>query len=107
VLKVSIKKSSDVLLKKLSIINGIMDVTPKDLEVLAIMLTDFSDDPAGTLTRKYISAQLGLKNPESINNYVRRLRIAGALLIDSELGYKLNPILLKLRDNDQIQFTFN
>jgi hypothetical protein len=101
-----VKKSTNILESKLKFINGFMDLTPRELKCLEIMMTDYRDDPAGTESRKLIAYQLNLKNPASLNTIVARLKVQGALLLQGK-NYVISPILLTLLQDDQVEITFS
>lgn len=100
-----IKKSSNLLKQKLSILNGIIGLSQKELEILEVMVREFPEAPASTIARKYIAIEVGLQNPNSINNYIRKLRIQGAILKQGTT-YVLNPIITSTIENDELIITF-
>jgi hypothetical protein len=83
-----------------------MELTPRELACLEIMLTDYPEDPASTESRKLIAYQMDLKNPSSLNTIIARLRVQGALLLQGK-NYVISPILLTLLEDDQVEITFS
>jgi SOS-response transcriptional repressor LexA len=106
VLKISIKKSSDGVREKLQVLNSLMELSAKELEVLIIMVQEFPEDPVTPHSQSFIVNALGLKNPNSIRNYIRKLKVREAL-VKTQANYKLNPIILKLMDNERLEISFN
>jgi len=74
------------------LLNGVFDLTPRELQALTIFLQKDLKTPATTPARKAALEQMKLTSPMAINNLVKSLRTKGAIL--GEPGdYQYHPIL--------------
>ena len=77
----------------LQVFNGILELTDKELQVLS-GFTDTGE--AANLctpkTKKQVAESLGVKDPNTLNNYVKRLKDKGAITKTAK-GYQLSKIL--------------
>lgn len=92
-----IKIKADSTYKFLQVFNGILELTGKELLVLSKFL-----DMGNTVNlcspenKKIVAKEIGIKDPNTLNNYVKRLKDKKAIVMTKN-GYKLSP-LLKRKD---------
>jgi hypothetical protein len=91
--RVNIK--TDTTQKFLQIFNGILELTDTELKVLAEFI-DSSEtvNLCSPANKKKVSETLGIKDHNTLNNYVKRLKDKGAIL-QTKNGYELAAILKK------------
>lgn len=85
----------DTTVKFLQIFNGILELTDTELKVLAEFI-DLSEtvNLCSPVNKKKISEKLGIKDHNTLNNYVKRLKDKGAI-VQTKNGYELSPLLKK------------
>lgn len=85
----------DTTVKFLQVFNGILELTDTELKVLAEFI-DSSEtvNLCSPVNKKKISEKLGIKDHNTLNNYVKRLKDKGAI-IQTKNGYELAPLLKK------------
>lgn len=100
--KLNIK--ADTTLKFLQVFNGILELTEKELNILAAFI-DFGEtvDLCSPSNKKIVASKMGVKDHNTLNNYVKRLKDKGAIK-KGKNGYELNPILVP-SNNVVIQIT--
>ena len=91
--RVNIK--TDTTQKFLQIFNGILELTDTELKVLAEFI-DSSEtvNLCSPANKKKVSETLGIKDHNTLNNYVKRLKDKGAIA-QTKNGYELAAILKK------------
>ena len=74
--------------------NGILELTYKELQVLSRFI-DLGDtvDLCSSSNKKIVAQDLHIKDHNTLNNYVKRLKDKGAIK-KTKNGYELNPILV-------------
>jgi len=82
--------------KYLQLWNGIFNLTEKELKILSsfidVSLEVKLDNLCGVESKKRVAKSLGLKDPNTLNNYVKRFKDKGVIKkIDT--NYKLLPLL--------------
>lgn len=79
--------------KFLQIFNGILELTDTELKILAEFI-DSSEtvNLCSPTNKKKISDKLGIKDHNTLNNYVKRLKDKKAI-VQTKNGYELAPIL--------------
>jgi F0F1-type ATP synthase epsilon subunit len=84
---------TDTTQKFLQIFNGILELTDTELKVLAEFI-DSSEtvNLCSPANKKKISEKLGIKDHNTLNNYVKRLKDKGAIT-QTKNGYELAAIL--------------
>lgn len=88
-----IKIPADTTLKYLQIFNGIMELTDKELLILSKFIDcSTTVNLCSAINKKTVAAELNIVDPNTLNNYVKRLKDKNAILVTKD-GYKLNPIL--------------
>tara|TARA_R110002074_G_scaffold1263_1_gene7563 strand:+ start:1836 stop:2156 length:321 start_codon:yes stop_codon:yes gene_type:complete len=102
----TLKIKVDSTLKYLQVFNGILELTDKELLVLSKFI-----DLSGTVNlcspdnKKVVADSLDIKDPNTLNNYVKKLKDKGAIKKTKD-GYKLSQILLPQRNvNLQILYS--
>jgi predicted transcriptional regulator len=85
----------DTTVKFLQVFNGILELTDTELKVLAEFI-DSSEtvNLCSPVNKKKISEKLGIKDHNTLNNYVKRLKDKGAI-VQTKNGYELAPLLKK------------
>ena len=91
--KIKIKANST--LRFLQVFNGILELTDTELKVLAEFI-DCSEtvNLCSSLNKKKVSEKLEIKDHNTLNNYVKRLKDKGAIVYTAN-GYELSPLLKK------------
>ena len=89
-----LKVKADTTLKYLQVFNGILELTDKELQVLSKFI-DLGDtiDLCSPSIKKVVAKDLNIKDHNTLNNYVKRLKDKGAIK-KGKNGYELNPILI-------------
>tara|TARA_R110002096_G_scaffold190765_1_gene371934 strand:+ start:196 stop:513 length:318 start_codon:yes stop_codon:yes gene_type:complete len=89
-----IKIQADSTYKYLQVFNGILELTNKELLILSkfIDLKESSTNICSSKAKKLIAKELDIKDSNTLNNYVKRLKDKGALQ-KTELGYTLAGFL--------------
>jgi len=102
----TLKVKVDSTLKYLQVFNGILELTDKELLVLSKFI-DLSEtiNLCATENKKVVAESLGIKDPNTLNNYVKKLKDKGAIKKTKD-GYKLSPILLPQK-NVNLQINYN
>ena len=102
-MKITIK--ADTTLKRISVWNGIFDLTKKELLVLAALIDSTIDSNiVSAATKKDAANIIGITDFNTLNNYVKRLKEKKALLYNDK-KYSLHPLLLENNNNVQIIIT--
>lgn len=86
---------TDTTQKFLQIFNGILELTDTELKVLAEFI-DCSEtvNLCSPVNKKKVSEKLEIKDHNTLNNYVKRLKDKGAIT-QTKNGYELASILKK------------
>lgn len=86
---------TDTTQKFLQIFNGILELTDTELAVLAEFI-DSSEtvNLCSSANKKKVSEKLGIKDYNTLNNYVKRLKDKKAI-VPTKNGYELAAILKK------------
>jgi hypothetical protein len=104
-MKQKIKIPVDGVLQYLSVWNGIFNLTPMELKVLsAFIVTDDllgSDDLCCYSNKKATALSLGISDPNTLNNYVKKLKDKGAIIVNKK-RYELNRLLNTNNTNIEI-----
>jgi F0F1-type ATP synthase epsilon subunit len=91
--KINIK--TDSTLKYFQVFNGILELTDKELKILAEFVdTSTTINLCSAENKKTVSKKLDIKDPNTLNNYVKRLKDKGAIK-KTKNGYSLAKILKK------------
>tara|TARA_R100000030_G_scaffold58753_1_gene44138 strand:+ start:766 stop:1077 length:312 start_codon:yes stop_codon:yes gene_type:complete len=102
-MKITIK--ADTTLKRISVWNGIFDLTKKELLVLSALIDSTVDSNIVSASTKKDAAKIvGITDFNTLNNYVKRLKDKKALLYNNK-KYSLHPLLQKENSNVQIVIT--
>ncbi len=88
-----LKIKADTTLKYLQVFNGILELTYRELQVLS-KLIDLSKtvDLCSVINKRLVAKDMGIKDYNTLNNYVKRLKDKGAIK-KTDNGYELNPLL--------------
>ena len=79
----------------LQVFNGILELTDKEMLILSkfIDLND-STNLCSQTSKKFVADEVGMQDPNTLNNYVKRLKDKGAI-VKTKKGYKLAKLLSK------------
>jgi len=89
-----IKINTDTTFKYLQVFNGILELTQKELAVLAEFIDNGDPkDLCDVETKKVVANNVGLEDYNTLNNYIKRLKDKGAL-IKSGNKYVATPFLI-------------
>ena len=92
--KVIVKIDSTV--KYLSLWNGIFNLTTKEIQILGHFIDVNSirqdDNICSVSNKKDVAVLIGIKDHNTLNNYIKKFKDKGALLLDNNI-YKFNPFL--------------
>jgi hypothetical protein len=90
-----IKIKAQTTFKYLSFFNGLFKLTENELKVLAALIDNTTEvNLCSAANKKKIAELLEIKDHNTLNNYVKRLKDKKAILKD-KANYKLNPMLVK------------
>lgn len=90
-----IKIKAQTTFKYLSFFNGLFKLTENELKVLtALVDNQDTDNLCSASNKKKIAEVLEIKDHNTLNNYVKRLKDKKAIIKD-KANYKLNPMLIK------------
>jgi hypothetical protein len=92
-MKITIK--TDTTYKYLQVFNGILGLTDKELLVLS-KFVDLGEtvNLCSAKNKKLVADDLKVKDPNTLNNYVKRLKDKGAITQTKD-GYTLSKLLKK------------
>ncbi len=103
--KKKITVNIDTTYKYLQIWNGIFDMTNKEVEILAafIDVNNITEEVniCCVLNKKAVARNVGIKDYNTLNNYIKRFKDKGVLL-KREGGYILNSLLSPETENVEI-----
>ena len=98
----------DSTLKYLSLWNGIFNLTTKEIQILSsfidVNLVRGEDNICSVLNKKDVAVLVGIKDYNTLNNYIKKFKDKGALIVKSTI-YKLNPFLDP--NTDVMEITIN
>ncbi len=77
----------------LQVFNGILELTDKEMNVLALFI-DLSEtiNLCSADTKKAVAESMGIDNPNTLNIYVKRLKDKGAIK-KTKNGYKVSKLI--------------
>lgn len=102
--KISVPVNLDGTRDYLTLLNGILKLTPVELDVLAAFLEYDAIVCASKRARKVVAEKLGMKNVAVLNNYVKALKDKGVIYKDSYGSYKYIDIVSPRTTLDSIEF---
>lgn len=95
---IQIPVSKDAVIRsQIEVLNGILNLTNQEIEVLSALIESDPHHPASKEARLYTLNKLGIKNAPTLNNVIRSLKLKG-VLIENVKGYSFHPILPVLED---------
>ena len=107
-IKKKITVNIDSTLKYLQLWNGIFNITDKGLQILSTFIDVQSITEEVNLcsvkNKKAVSQMVGIKDYNTLNNYIKRFKDKGAMLKSMNI-YKLNPFLNP--DTESVEVTIN
>jgi hypothetical protein len=104
-----VKMTLKSTLQYLRILNGMFQLTDRELAVLATFLDKYKQlkplglSPFSTDVKKQIADELGMQDFNTINVYIKRLKEKQALYV-TENSYKFNKLLIQLENEKGIFF---
>lgn len=101
-----IKINTSNVLQYLQVFNGIFNLTDKELEILTLFVeVNTSDNLYSIENKKIVAEKLNIEDPNTLNNYVKRLKDKGAIVL-TDNKYKLTKVLT-IRPNTTIKIIKN
>lgn len=91
----------------LTLLNGILKLTPVELDVLAAFVEYDPFVCASKAARKVVAEKLGMKNVAVLNNYVKALKDKGIIRKDRYNNYKYIEVVSPKTKLDGIEFVFS
>lgn len=106
-LKINLNVEQDARLEAyLELMNGILKLTPTQLEVLT-RLVKYNPKVVTPNSRKEIARQMGFKNVAVVNNFIKVLRDKSVILRNEETGlYYYNPTVIPPEQLESVEFVF-
>jgi len=89
----TIKINADSTFRFLQVFNGILELTDKELLVLSKFVDNAEHGFCSAESKKIVANDIGILDPNTLNNYVKRLKDKGAI-VKGKSGYKLAQILV-------------
>tara|TARA_R110002020_G_scaffold39608_7_gene117498 strand:- start:8790 stop:9101 length:312 start_codon:yes stop_codon:yes gene_type:complete len=89
----TIKIKADSTFRFLQVFNGILELTDKELLVLSKFVDNAEHGFCSADSKKIVANEIGILDPNTLNNYVKRLKDKGAI-VKGKAGYKLAQILV-------------
>mgnify|MGYP003663955493 FL=1 len=101
----TIKVNIDSTYKYIQLWNGIFNLTDKELTILSsfIDVNDITEEVnlCSVKNKKAVSQMIGLKDYNTLNNYIKRFKDKGVILKNANT-YKINPFLYPDADKVEI-----
>tara|TARA_R110000737_G_scaffold335750_1_gene354714 strand:- start:1563 stop:1877 length:315 start_codon:yes stop_codon:yes gene_type:complete len=88
----TIKIQADSTFKFLQVFNGILELTDKELLILSKFVDNITSGFCSAQSKKIVAEELGILDPNTLNNYVKRLKDKGAINKKNN-QYKLSKLL--------------
>tara|TARA_B100000963_G_scaffold158690_1_gene138081 strand:- start:2124 stop:2435 length:312 start_codon:yes stop_codon:yes gene_type:complete len=88
----TIKIKADSTFRFLQVFNGILELTDKELLVLSKFVDNQEDGFCSAASKRKVAEEIGILDPNTLNNYVKRLKDKGAI-VKGKSGYKLSQLL--------------
>tara|TARA_R110002012_G_scaffold74935_1_gene189690 strand:- start:441 stop:761 length:321 start_codon:yes stop_codon:yes gene_type:complete len=90
-----VKIQANTTLKFLQVFNGILELTYRELQVLSKLIDlGQTKDLCSVTNKKLVADDMSIKDYNTLNNYVKRLKDKGAIKKTAD-GYALNPLLVR------------
>tara|TARA_R110002051_G_C8747305_1_gene499829 strand:- start:681 stop:1019 length:339 start_codon:yes stop_codon:yes gene_type:complete len=88
--------------------NGVFNLTKTELQVLSLLIAVSNDNESDHLctpsNKKAVAMAMGIKDHNTLNNYIKRLKDKEAIQVDSDKRYTLHK-LLKADDGGETTVT--
>jgi hypothetical protein len=88
--------------------NGVFNLTKTELQVLSLLVAVSNDNESDHLctpnNKKAVAMAMGIKDHNTLNNYIKRLKDKEAIQVDNDKRYTLNK-LLKANDGGETTVT--
>jgi biotin operon repressor len=88
----TIKIQADSTFRFLQVFNGILELTDKELLILSKFVDNMNFGFCSAHSKKVVAEELGVSDPNTLNNYVKRLKDKGAIEKKNN-QYKLSKLL--------------
>lgn len=90
----------------LELLNGILKLTPRELDSLLLFL-DYDQDVACSMqARKHVASAMNFKSVSVLNNYVKSLKDKKVIYKDSRGVYRYNDIVKPNGNLESLTFKF-
>ena len=90
----------------LELLNGILKLTPRELDSLLLFL-DYDQDVACSMqARKHVAEAMNFKSVSVLNNYVKSLKDKKVIYKDRSGVYRYNDIVKPQNNLDSLTFKF-
>lgn len=94
-------------IKYLQVFNGIFNLTDNELKVLGTLIENRETvNLCSSANKKKTAEKLGIKDFNTLNNYVKRLKDKKAI-ISTKNGYDVNPMLVPGQKGSLIYIIFS
>ena len=90
----------------LELLNGILKLTPRELDSLLLFLDYDSEVACSMQARKHVADSMNFKNVSVLNNYVKSLKDKQVIYKDDLGVYRYNNIVKPSGSLDQLTFQF-
>lgn len=104
----NLKIKADSTFKYLQVFNGILELTQKELQVLAefINVGDL-EDLCSVETKQIVAKNIGLKDFNTLNNYIKRLKDKNAMVLVNKPGKNAYTIPKFLKPQPGVSITID
>ena len=90
----------------LELLNGILKLTPRELDSLLLFLDYDSEVACSMLARKHVAEEMNFKSVSVLNNYVKSLKDKRVIHKDDHGVYRYNDIVKPHGKQDTLTFKF-
>lgn len=90
----------------LELLNGILKLTPRELDSLILFLEYDKEIACSMGARKFVSQEMNFKNVSVLNNYVKSLKDKQIIYKDKDGIYRYNHIVKPSEPLNHITFQF-
>lgn len=106
-MQLTIKTSKKSFLRHyLELLNGILKLTPRELDSLLLFLEYDQEVACSMQARKYVAEAMNFKNVSVLNNYVKSLKDKKVIFKDNAGVYRYNDIVKPNGNLEQLTFKF-
>lgn len=103
----NIQTSKDKFLRNyLELLNGILRLTPRELDSLVLFIEYDPEVACSMSARKHVAEAMNFKSVSVLNNYVKSLKDKRIIMKDNDGVYRYNGIVKPPESLDQLTFKF-